>query len=417
MPAPPHRTPVADAPRARLRTSSLAHGGEAVGRLDDGRACFVPYAAPGEHVEVALVEEHPRWARAQLLDVVEPSPVRVPPPCPYYGPERCGGCRLQHVAPRAQVAGKRQAVADTLERIGGVAAPPVAEAVVPATFGYRMWARFAARRDGSLGFRRAGSNEVIPIDRCLLLATEAQALRNRAGDAWRGAEEVVLRAGPDGATALVRPRGREPVHAPAAVAAITVLLRDARGGAGPAPVRVRVDGLDLQVSAGSFFQPGMAGAEALSRLVRAAAEVGPGDRLLDLYAGVGLFAAGAMNDGAEVIAVEGDGSAVVDARANLPGATVVHGPVERHLAAAQQADVVVLDPPRSGAGRAVVEAVAGVARRRIVYVACDPAALARDVRTFAAHGWALRSAVPVDQFAQTAQVEVVAVLERGAREE
>jgi tRNA/tmRNA/rRNA uracil-C5-methylase (TrmA/RlmC/RlmD family) len=179
-----------------------------------------------------------------------------------------------------------------------------------------------------------------------------------------------------------------------------------------------VAGMTFRVSPGSFFQANRAGAEELVRLV--GRTVSAGDRVLDLYAGVGLFAGALAVQGADVTAVEGGATAAADARRNLraisPLARVVKAPVERYLAAAvarrEQAEVVVLDPPRQGAGAAVVADLARVARRTIVFVACDPAALARDARALAAAGWRLVDAVPVDQFAQTAAIEVVATFTR-----
>src|SRR5690606_13367621 len=126
----------------------FTHGGEAVGRLPSGKACFVAYAIPGERVVVEVVEEHKRWARGRLVEVVEPSPDRVPAPCPYFGQDeagepRCGGCALQHIAPERQAQLKRQVVVDQLEHIGKLSGPPVEDTVTPATFGYRCSARFA----------------------------------------------------------------------------------------------------------------------------------------------------------------------------------------------------------------------------------------------------------------------------------
>ena len=383
----------------RVEVHGFAHGGEAVGRMPDGRAVFVAHAIPGETVTVVVTEDHKRWCRARLVDVATASVDRVDPPCPYFGPGQCGGCRLQHIDGDRQRALLRQVVVDQLERLGRIADPPVAETVPAGSFGYRNRARFGVTPAGSLGYRRMATNDLLPIDRCLLLDEATQRLRDDVGDGHRGAHEVEIRTGLAGAAALAEPGGR--------------LLR------GDGVLTEEVAGFSFQVSPRSFFQSNRRGAAILLDLVRTAAGVTAGDTALDLYAGVGLFARGLAADGATVVAVEGSASSVADARLNLDGsAEVVAGAVaavvHRMLAEDRRFDVVVLDPPRKGAGRDVIEAVGGLARRAIVIVACDPAALGRDAGILAGAGWRLTRAVPVDQFAQTGHLEVVATFARAA---
>ena len=368
----------------------FAHGGEAVGRMPDGRVVFVAHALPGETVRVRITEQRKRWSRGVLVEVVTPSQDRVEPPCPYFGPGRCGGCRLQHIAPPRRRELLRQVVSDQLERLGGVPEPPVAAVVPAGEYGYRTRARFAVTGDGHLAFRRHGSHDLITVDRCLLLDEPTQALREAAGDDWAGHAEVEVRTGVEGGTVIADPPGR-------------------RGDA----LVERVGGFDFRVGAGSFFQSNREGAGHLLRLVREAAAVTKGDTALDLYAGVGLFARGLAADGAAVTAVEGNRSSAADAEHNLAGlATVLHRPVDRALRRfvdrGERFTVVVADPPRDGAGRDVITAAAAVAQRTVVVVACDPAALGRDTATLRDAGWDLARAVPVDQFAQTGHVEVVA---------
>lgn len=415
-----------------LDLEGFTHGGDAVGRLPSGKACFVGYAIPGERVRVQVVEEHKRWARARLVAVLEASPDRVDPPCPYFGQGLCGGCALQHIAPGRQAQLKRQVVVDQLERIGGLTDPPVADMITVGEFGYRNRARFAVDEGGRLGFRRAGTHEVLPVDRCPLLDPAVQAVRDEAGDGWGGVEEVSVRAAVTGrGTAMTVRPGADAVP-PLPAGATPVALLDGAGHAhalrGEPVVVERVAGFDFRVSAGSFFQANTAGAEALLTQVRAAAAVEPGDGVADLYAGVGLFSRGLAADGAAVVAVEGDPSACADARENLAGTTasVLCEPVKATLArfatelrgTSPPADghagfaVVVLDPPRRGAGRDVCGRVATLRPRVIVYVSCDPAALARDAATLTKAGYPLSRAVPVDQFAQTAAIEVVATFTR-----
>lgn len=386
---------------AELELTGITHGGEAVGRLPEGKACFVPFAIPGERVRVEIVEERARWARARLLEVLSPSPDRVAPPCPLFGPGACGGCHLQHVAPARQADLKRRVVVEQLERVGRIPAPPVEATVHVAETAYRTSARFAVDREGRLGFRAAGSNDVVPVARCLVLAPHTQAARTAAGDDWRDVQEVTVRAGADGGSVVL-------VHEDGAT---TVR--------GDEALHMRVGGFDFRVSPTSFFQPSLAGAEVLLRLVREAAGVAPREPAWDLYAGVGLFARALAADGARLTAVEAHPAAASDARVNLPADVRVitaraEDAVSRlrheglHGTQAAPRGVVVLDPPRKGAGAQVTRAVAAARPRVIVYVSCDPAALARDARTLADAGYALARAVPVDQFAHTHHVETVA---------
>jgi tRNA/tmRNA/rRNA uracil-C5-methylase (TrmA/RlmC/RlmD family) len=380
----------------------FAHGGEAVGRLPDGRAVFVAYGIPGETVMVVVTEEHKRWARARLVDVKSASPDRVTPPCPYFGPGQCGGCRLQHIAGARQHDLLRQVVVDQLERLGRIPDPPVEPVVAAGDYGYRTRARFGVVTPaGSLGYRRQATHDLLPIDRCLLLDEPTQQLRDTIGDGHAGASEVEVRTGVRGAAAVADPGTAN------------------RLVAGDTAITEVVGNFTFQVSPASFFQSNRRGAAILLDLVRAAASVQAGDTALDLYAGVGLFARGLAADGADVTAVEGAPSSVADAEVNLAGhAVIVAGPVARVVQRLQRAgrrfDVVVLDPPRQGAGRAVIEQVGEVARRTIVVVACDPAALGRDAGILAGAGWQLLRAVPVDQFAQTGHLEVVATFNRVA---
>jgi tRNA/tmRNA/rRNA uracil-C5-methylase (TrmA/RlmC/RlmD family) len=414
-----------------IDVDGFTHGAEGVGRLPDGKVCFVAYALPGERVRVRVVEQRKRWARAELVEVLVGSPERVDPPCPYAGPvpaagtPPCGGCLLQHATPRLQAELKQRVVREQLERIGRLPDPPVAPTQSLAPLGYRNVARFAVRADdGALGFHRLRSGEVVPIDRCLLLHERVQRVRDAAGDGWAGAEEVTVRAAlgtpddhPSSRGALViRPAAEggidlAPGDLPLALLAASGRSVDLRDGT---TIVEHVGGFDFRVSATSFFQSSTEGAEALLRLVRAAAAAGPGDTALDLYAGVGLFARGLAADGAAVTAVESHAQACADAVANLAGtgADVVGADagavVGRMVAEGGTVDVVVLDPPRAGAGPQLCAALARLGARTVVYVSCDPAALARDARVLVDSGLRLASAIPVDQFAQTAHIETVA---------
>lgn len=409
-----------DDPAAQTVTIELhgwAHGGEAVGRLPDGRACFVPYALPGETVEVRVTRRYKRHATAELVSVVTASPHRVTPPCPYYG--ACGGCQLQHASPAHQLELKRRVLIEQLTRIGRQTDPPVADVIAPPggwPAGYRAWARMAVDAQGRLGFRRRGSHDIEPIAHCLLMTEEAAALRHAAGDGWDGAQEVTLTAGDDAGLITITPEEGASLPAPEGSFGVSIRQEDPTRPAvvvrPPDHVSVEVAGVVLRASAGAFFQAGPAGAAALVEAVMAAVQPTPGERVLDLYAGVGLFSAFLARAGATVTAVEADPIATADARHNLAGldVDVRTETVEQTLADVDAADVVLLDPPRAGAKGQVCAAIAALSPRRIVYVACDPAALARDVATLADLGYRLHSVQGLDLFGHTAHVEAVAVL-------
>lgn len=403
----------------------FTHGGEGVARVE-GKAVFVPGALPGERVLIEVVDDRARWARARLIEVLDPSPDRVEPPCPFV-PD-CGGCDLQHVDPAAARDLKRRVVIEQLTRIGGLSDPPVAdcEAVSPAV-GYRIQARMHAGLDGALGFHRAGSDEVVAVDRCLVLDPGAQELRERIGD-HSGAEEVSFRqAGTGNTGSIVLTPGPGTLELPGGDDQLllrqpdgaTVTMREGR------PVVLEVDGLSFEVPAESFFQPSLGAATALMHeVVRRTGDLA-GALTWDLYAGVGLLSLALARAGAEVVAVEGDVPATAAAERNaaangLP-LRVVQAPVGQVLARAagrrgaddqvphlEPPDVVVLDPPRSGAGEAAIADLAACAPAAVVYVACDVAALARDTRTLTAAGYELLEAVPLDLFPMTHHVEVVA---------
>jgi len=410
-----------------ISVTGIAHGGEAVGRLADGRAVFVPYAIPGERIRVRVTERHKRFARAELTEVVEASPDRVAPPCPHFGPGKCGGCAWQHIRPAAQADLKARLVREQLAHLGkldDVEVRPTLRPQAPGApegFGYRERATLTAGDDGQLGFMRAGSHDVHPVDRCPLLAGPLQSLPERLGRQPAGSK-VRLRHGPGGERLIVLDAAARDARPPVAERGLAWASVQANGkvrdGEGAPFVTERVAGTELAVSAASFFQVHREGAEELVRVVTEALGPKPGDTMVDLYAGAGLFAATVGTRVREVIAVESWKPATRDAERNLrdhPNARVVRDDALKGVRKLQAADVVVLDPPRSGAGREVVRAVARLGPRTVALVSCDPAALARDVRAFVEAGYEPQWVQPIDLFPQTAHVEAVTALRRSTR--
>ena len=416
-----------------LTLHGFTHGAEAVGRRPDGKVCFVAHALPGERVRVAIETERKRWSRGRLLEVIEPSSDRVAPPCPYARPDACGGCMLQHVRPARQAELLRQVVIDQLERIGHIHDPPVKGTRRPHTageqpedaeegLGYRTRARFSVDAQGRLGFHRQRTHEVIPIDHCRLLTDGAHGARVEAGDGWRGARSVAVSSGDDGTGLIEVTPGEDPLtdlpEGDRAIVLIDELGHD-HVLRGDASVRHMVHGASFQVSATSFFQPSPAGASMLVEEVLEGTKVTPGDRVLDLYSGVGLFSRFLADAGGQVTAYEVHPAAVRDALVNLGSRDVevvqtdAHEGILRCLAQERRFDSVVLDPPRQGAGQEVCTDMARLAPSRVVYVACDPAALARDAKMLVGLGYRLVRVVPIDQFTHTGHIEAVATFHRG----
>jgi len=360
--------------------TQMSHGGDALGR-HRGQVVFVPDALPGERVRIRVAAERRGFLRGELLEVLEPAPERIIPPCPYAA--TCGGCQWQHAAYPAQLAYKRAIVVEQLTRLGGLTAPPVGEPIpCPAVWGYRNHCRFHRAGQDRWGFRAAHSHAVVPVTRCLLamapIAGWLTAMQGRGGPA-----EIAVRALDDGLVTTLAPR---PAHA-------------------------RVGKARLRVSPDAFFQVNTPLLPTLVATVVDGLALAGGERVVDAYAGVGLFARFLAERAAAVVAVEAAPAAVADARENLapfPHVKVVAGRAERVLPAlAGRIDAVVVDPPRAGCDAAVIAALAARRVARLVYVSCDPATLARDARRLTAAGYRLATVVPIDLFPHTFHIETV----------
>ncbi len=380
----------------------VAHGGHCVAR-HEGRVVFVRHSLPGETVRAVVTDgaEGSSFWRADAVEVLAPSPDRVAPPCPWSGPGRCGGCDWQHVSVPAQRALKAAVVREQLSHLAhldvAVDVEPVPGDV--AGLGWRTRVTWAVAEDGSAGLRRHRSHEVVPVDSCRIahpLVDEAGV----TGRTWPGVGSVEVSASVATGDRLVLPDGRGD-------GALTEVVGDRA----------------FRVTGGGFWQVHPGAAATLLAAVMDGLRPQPGDTALDLYGGVGLFAARlaeVVGPTGRVTLVESDRVAVADARHNLaefPAVRVERGRVDHVLRRLRtgRADLVVLDPPRSGAGRAVVDLVARQVRpRRVAYVACDPAALARDLTWFAERGYRLTGLRAFDIFPMTHHVECVALLEPAA---
>ncbi len=397
-----------------LEIGPVAHGGWCVAH-HDGKVVFVRHALPGERVRAHVVEETARLLRADAIEVLAASPDRVTPPCPFAGPGRCGGCDWQHATLPAQRRLKAAVVEDQLRRIAGIERSVEVEALpIPGEdeyededadgdgfaddgLGWRTRVQFAVRRDGAIGFRRHRSHDIEPVDECLIAHPEVEVLgieRRR----WPGAARVEGIASAATGDRVVAVSGRGPrarVRVPRLAAPVRILHGEPRPGPGLPYVREVAAGRTWQVSGAGFWQVHPGAAQALADAVITGLAPRTEESVLDLYCGVGLFLGALANPvgtHAALVGVEENALAVRDARHNLrdlPNATVEQGRVDVVLKRLDQADLVVLDPPRAGVGADVVRQVAGLAGRAIGYVSCDPATLARDLGYFAEHGWEL----------------------------
>lgn len=397
-----------------VEIGAIAAGGDGVGRLADGRAVFVPRTAPGDRALLRDVVLSKRFARARLAGLVAAGPGRVDPPCPHYVDDDCGGCQLQHLSAAAQLAAKSRIVGDALRRIGKIAAPD--PSVQPAPDAWRYRSRIALHREGErIGFHRiTPSAPVFDLAQCHIATDAVMALwadlsrhRELLPPAVR---RLTLREGREGNRAVV-------LDVTGDLRAVDLTaLRDALPSVdfwltGDSGTAVPPTGRHSAPPAFEQVYPEM-GRELLAAALRLlAAEAG--EVVWDLYAGRGAAAAALARRACRVAAVESDPGAMAAARGRATeGLSIrwVEGRVEDVLGLLDAPNRILLNPPRGGLAESVSEALAKSGARRLVYVSCDPATLARDLARLNEH-YALATVEAFDLFPQTAHVETIAVLE------
>lgn len=388
--------------RCEVTFHALAAGGDAIARVD-GCVVFVPGGVPGDSALVEVVETRKNHVRARLVAVTSPSPSRRAPSCALFG--RCGGCTWQHVDIAAQRAAKGEIVRSALERIAAIHTGKGVEVIGAEEYGWRTRAVLhVTRTDGRrrLGFQHAGSHEIEAVDDCPVLV---DSLRSWLGTVAANPEAI--------------PRGAVRVHVAAGDEGVQAVFVGADGepvGSGPEARRIErtILGRRLEFDARGFFQAHRSLAE---RLVETALSGASGIAAVDLYCGVGLFTLALATKFEKVLGVDGDPRAVESARGNARGLDVSNvrferADLERPLTLEWPAalDLVLVDPPRAGLSRAVLEAILEREPPRISYVSCDPATLARDLRELCSQGYELEAIVALDLFPQTPHVEAVAQL-------
>jgi len=401
-----------------LRLTTITHGGAALGR-HEGRVIFVPYALPGEMARVEIVEDRGRFAFARLVEVLEPSPDRVSPPCPYFGPTGCGGCQWQHVAYPAQLRFKAEIVTDQLVRIGKIA-DPLVRPTMPDSSGwaYRNHAQLHPAPAGGLGFQTVASHDVVAIDECPTLHPLLSDLYATLDLDFEGLSRLSLRAGVATGDRMLLFEMADDLPPSLEIdlpVSCVLLLADGRHAnlIGHNHITETVAGHTYRISAPSFFQVNTPQAAQLVQQVLEYLDLRGDETVLDAYCGVGLFTTHLAERAGLVVGVELAPAAVADLLENTAGfdnVEVIEGPVEAVLPDLDVSlDAAVVDPPRAGVDRFALDALVERRPARLVYVSCDPATLARDAERLARAGYRLVKAQPVDMFPQTYHVESVAL--------
>lgn len=441
--------------RMRVTIERLVFQGSGFGRLSDGRIVFVPYTAPGDDVEVEVIETRDDYVRARLVRLLSPGPTRATPACRYFG--TCGGCHWQHLTYASQLEWKRDILCELLARVGKLTDVSVSAPIAPASpWEYRARAQFKVFAGSRLhiGFHQRETHRVVDIDRCPLLDARLNRvlgiLRDmrdpalpklfpRLREIWvavgvgagagtgTGAGEAIVslfaRAQDRAAIRLLFHRIQAELPT---LQGVVLLDGDPRQHPrfvdrhGHGAIMEQVGPHRFRVDATAFFQVSSLAAQTLTRLVMERAALTGAERVLDLYGGVGTFTVPLARRAKEVVGVEANAAAAADAVHNLrinecAGARIIQAQAEQALLALVQEgpwDLVVLDPPRQGASRRVLDAITEMAVPRIVYVSCDPSTLARDLGALVPAGYRCTALTPVDLFPQTFHLESVAVLER-----
>lgn len=399
----------------------LVYGGEALGRLPDGRAVFIPFALPGERIQARIIKEKRGHVRAELLSVLEPSLDRISPRCIHFGV--CGGCHYQHMSYATQLKAKAAILADQLQRIGGINSPPLRQPVgSPREFYYRNNIQFSLTPDGRLGFQRQRSNQVIAIQECHLPEEPLNATWPLLDlEPVPGLAQVGLRLGVEEDIQLILECRDESEPIEFSVEDLSLsAVQIGPGGtlvlAGSEQVIIEVLGRPFQVSAGAFFQVNIAMAEAMVKHLLSILPVEPGSTVLDVFCGVGLFSAFLAPLCSHLVGIEVSPAACEDFAVNLDEfdhVELYEAPAEEVLSQVQfNPDIIVVDPPRAGLEPRAMDGLFLQQAAWLAYISCDPATLARDARRLVAGGYKLEQVTPFDLFPQTYHIESISLWKR-----
>jgi len=403
-----------------VKLEKLTYGGDAFGRLSDGRAVFIPFGLQGETVRACIVDEKRDHVRAELVELVEPSLKRIEPRCKHFG--ICGGCHYQHLSYPEQQIVKTGILRDQLTRLGKIENPPVLPIISsPCEWNYRNNVQFHLTPTGKLGYVDVHSRNIVPITECHLP-------ENQLNDLWPmldfepglGLEQVSLRLGLDGEIMLVLESDLSEIPAmelEADLSVVHIAAGDTVILAGDDHLVISVNERPFYVSAGSFFQVNIEIAGKMVEYLLAHLPASPETTLLDVYCGVGLFSAFLAPRVGRLIGIESSSSACKDFTINLDE----FGNVELYEAPAEEVlptldvdpDIVIVDPPRAGLEKRALEALLALAPTLFAYVSCDPSTLARDASRLIAGGYRLVEVTPFDLFPQTYHIESISLFEKG----
>jgi len=437
-----------------LTIEKLIYGGDGFARLPPGlpaskdqdrsrgKAVFIPFVLSGEKIDASLSEEKPGFARAQAISMVEPSPHRIPPLCPYFA--RCGGCHYQHADYSHQLEIKKEILRENLRRIAKLELQCEIQVHPSPPWNYRNRSRLQVRNrpNFTVGYFKFASHELLPVEDCPIsspLINRAIAAlweMGRSSKSVEGVREIgffanagdaslliELSCAPEARRAAVRAWAEELCAAMPEIAGVVAFREPQKGvleplvAVGASELTYRAKTAAYRVTAGAFFQTNRF---LVDELVDVVTSHRSGDLALDLYAGVGLFSTALACSFRHVVSVESSPTASNDLKYNLPAnSQPVRSATERYLSTtfvekshALHPDLIVVDPPRSGLGDPIARAIATVAAPRITYVSCDPATLARDLGPLMSAGYRVEEAHLVDLFPQTFHLESVLHLVR-----
>jgi len=399
----------------------LTYGGEAMGRLPDGRAVFVPFGLPGEQVRVELTEDKKNFARGKLLEVLTASPDRIAPKCKHFG--KCGGCHYQNLPYEKQLFAKTEILRDQLQRIGKIEKPPIKQMVAsPLEWNYRNHVQFHLTAEGKVGFINAKGNSTLPIEECHLPEAGINDFwHNLQFESNKDMERVSLRAGLDEELMVVleseSPETPE-FEIEADVSVVHLFDEHAVVIAGQDNLIFNIFGKDFQVSSTSFFQVNTKMAEKMVGYIITQLPVSSTTTLLDVYCGVGLFSKFFAAKCQTVIGIETSESACKDFAVNLDefdNVELYEGAAEEVLPGLagrlDSSTLVIVDPPRAGIERHALDAILEIKPQMIAYVSCDPSTLARDAARLISGGYRLVEVTPFDLFPQTYHIESISIFE------
>jgi 23S rRNA (uracil1939-C5)-methyltransferase len=403
-----------------VRLEKLVYGGDAMGRLPDGRAVFVPFSLPGEVVRLRVSEQKEHYARAELVEVLDASAQRVTPRCAHFA--TCGGCHYQHMDYATQLEAKGVILQEQLQRIAGLQHPPPVETFAsPHEYTYRNHIQFHLTQEGRLGFQKARSNQTFAIRECHL----PEPVINQT---WRlidvepvpGLERLSLRCGvADELMLILETSGTQSLDFSIEDLPISVVHQTPAGSlvlAGSDRMLMEVAGRSFVVSAGSFFQVNTLQAAAMVTHVMTNLPLSDNMTVLDVYCGVGLFSAFLAPRVKNLVGIELSPEACDDFTTNLDEfdhVSLYEASAEDVLGSTPfKPDAILVDPPREGLGAKTVEAIVAQGASNIAYVSCDPATLARDARRLAEGGYTLQKIALFDLFPQTYHIESISYWEK-----